>query len=128
MNGKKQKNMEEETEVNGYKRNGDGTFADGTAPGPGRIKDTPEKKLEKKALRVVIDEYRESLSDILPQLSPVLKEMAMARDIQAIKEVHDQVMGKAKQTIAGDKENPIAVIMFDESFKKRHESTGESKN
>lgn len=88
-----------ETEQNGYIRNPDGTFAEGTAPGPGRPEDTPEKALQRKALKVIIEEYRESLSDVLPALSPVLKEMALAKDIGAIKEVHNRVMGQAPQSV-----------------------------
>lgn len=88
-----------QTEPNGFKRNEDGTFANGTAPGPGRPEETEEQKIQKKALKAIIEEYKESLADVLPELSPILKEMAKAKDIQAIKEVHDRVLGKAQQNV-----------------------------
>ena len=73
-----------------------GKFIEGN-PGGGRPPDTLEKKIEKKAVKQLVDEYKESLSDVLPMLSPVLKAMALAGEIQAIKEVHDRIMGKPEQ-------------------------------
>lgn len=91
--------MEEQERV-GIIRNPDGTYPPGVSGNPdGRPVDTPEKVLERKALKAIIEEYRESLSDVLPALSPVLKEMALAKDIGAIKEVHNRIMGQAPQAI-----------------------------
>lgn len=86
--------------VTGIKRNQAGQFVKGAANvnPSGRPKDTPEKKIQRKAVKAIIDEYRESLADVLPELSPILKEMARSKDIGAIKEVHDRVLGKAHQT------------------------------
>lgn len=89
--------MEEQDET-GIIRNPDGTYPKGVSGNPnGRPIDTLEKKIEKKAIKQIVEEYKESLSDVLPHLSPILKEMALGKDIQAIKEVHDRVMGKSEQ-------------------------------
>jgi hypothetical protein len=87
-----------ETEQNRTKRNEDGTFADGTAPGPGRPKDTPESKIIKKATKELIAEYKEALGEALPLIRPILLAKALDGDMMAIKEIHDRVMDKAKQS------------------------------
>lgn len=66
-------------------------------PGGGRPKDTPEQKLVKKAAKQIIEEYKQALSEALPFIQPVLIAKAIEGDIQAIKEVHDRTMDKAKQ-------------------------------
>jgi len=89
----------EENDVNGIKRNPDGTFAEGKIGGPGRPKDTPEKIIEKKAIKQIVEEYKATLADSLPLISPVLVAKALDSDVQAIKEIHDRVMGKAPQSV-----------------------------
>ena len=71
-------------------------------PGGGRPPNsslTPEQKLERKALKTIIAEYRDKLSDSLSLIEPVLVAKALEADVQAIKEIHDRVMGKAQQNI-----------------------------
>jgi methyl coenzyme M reductase subunit C-like uncharacterized protein (methanogenesis marker protein 7) len=105
----------EETDVNGYKRKVDGTFDMGTAPGPGRPVDTPEKIVEKKAIKQIVEEYKATLADSLPLISPVLVAKALESDVQAIKEIHDRVMGKAPQSV--DVNARIAVSSLSEEDK-----------
>lgn len=88
--------MEESVEK-GIKRNDDGTFAPGTAPGPGRNPDTLADKIIKKATKELIAEYKESLGEALPLIRPVIIAKALEGDMTAIKEIHDRVMDKAKQ-------------------------------
>jgi len=82
----------------GIKRNPDGTFAVGYEGGPGRPKDTPEQKIIKKATKELIAEYKEALGEALVLIRPVLIAKAMEGDVPAIKEIHDRVMDKAKQS------------------------------
>ncbi len=64
----------------------------------GRPVTTPEEKAIKKVQRDLIKEYKESLKEALPLVSPILIAKAMEGDMQAIKEVNDRVMGKAQQS------------------------------
>lgn len=87
-------------------------------PGPGRPKDTEIKKLEKKVIKELVKEYKESLADALPQLSPVLISKALSGDIPAIKELHDRVMDRPKQSVDGGEDEtgkpmPILVQFID---------------
>ena len=102
--------MEEEvikTEGIGMKRKEDGTFDVGTAPGPGRPKDTPETIVIKKAIKELVKEYKDDLAQMLPKIKPVIEKKALEGDMCAIKEIHDRVMDKSKQptdiTSGGDK-------------------------
>ena len=79
------------------KRDKKGRLVKGTPPGPGRNKETEADKIQKKATTDVIKEYKESLADALPKLSPVLIKKASKGDMSALKEVNDRVMGKAPQ-------------------------------
>lgn len=63
----------------------------------GRPKDTVETKLIRKAAKQIIEEYKQALAEALPLIQPVLIAKAIEGDIQAIKEVHDRSMDKAKQ-------------------------------
>jgi len=90
--------MEEETVENGIKRKEDGTFDVGTAPGPGRKPDTEETKIIKKATKELVAEYKEALGESLPLIRPILIAKALEGDMTAIKEIHDRVMDKAKQS------------------------------
>lgn len=89
----------EENDVNGIKRNPDGTFAEGKIGGPGRPKDTPEKIVEKKAIKQIVEEYKAKLADSLDRIEPILVAKALEADVPAIKEIHDRVMGKAQQNV-----------------------------
>ena len=88
--------MEKESETIGWKRNEDGTFADGNIGG-GRTPETEQDKIIKKATKQLIAEYKEALGESLPLIKPVLIAKALEGDISAIKEIHDRVMDKAKQ-------------------------------
>lgn len=85
-------------EDKGIKRNPDGTFAVGYEGGPGRPKDTLETKIIRKATKELIAEYKESLGEALPLIRPIIIAKALEGDMAAIKEIHDRVMDKAKQS------------------------------
>lgn len=82
-------------------------------PGPGRTKETEEQKLLRKSRKQLIEEYKDALAEALPLINPVLVAKAVSGDVPAIKEVHDRVMDKAKQstdlTTGGEKIQPILV-------------------
>jgi len=82
-----------------------GKFVEGN-PGGGRPEGSKNDPV-KKAIKQYIAEYQERLAEALPLIDPVLIKKAKEGDVQAIKELHDRVMGKAPQTLKGDKENPI---------------------
>lgn len=85
-------------EINGVRRNDDGTFVAGTIPNPnGRPKETEEVKLIRKARKQLIEEYKDALAEALPMLSPILIRKAMEGDVPAIRELHDRTMDKASQ-------------------------------
>ena len=65
----------------------------------GRTPDTEETKAKKKALKQIVKEYIDKLADALPEISPALIEKAKTGDVSAIREIHDRVMGKPKQSI-----------------------------
>ena len=80
----------------------------------GRPKETEEKKLEKKAIKELILSYKEVLAGLLPDLPSILKAEAAKGNIQAIKEIHDRVMGKPEQVTdmtIGIKPQPIADVL-----------------
>ncbi len=81
----------------------------------GRPPMTEEEKLLKKAQRDLIKEYKESLKEALPLISPVLIAKALEGDMPAIKEVNDRVMGKAKETV--EHQGGLS-IQFADVFKK----------
>lgn len=87
----------------------------GYCPNPnGRPKQTEEDKIKKKAIKEIIKKYEASLAEILPDLPAILKKKAIDdEDIQAIREIHDRVMGKPRQNIGidgGEDNKPIAIL------------------
>jgi hypothetical protein len=64
----------------------------------GRPVESEEKKLLRKTAKQIIAEYKEALAEALPMIQPILVAKAMEGDMTAIKEVHDRVMDKAKQS------------------------------
>ena len=98
--------MEDETKKNNDKP---WLFKEGNAGGPGRPKDTPEQKIIKKATKQIIEEYKESLGESLPLIKPILIAKALEGNMKAIKEIHDRVMDKAKQST--EETNNINVLM-----------------
>lgn len=78
---------------------------------------TEEEKMARRATKEIIAEYKEKLAESLPQIEPVLVGLAIAGDMQAIKEINDRVIGKPKQPIVGPDEeegdNPILVKFID---------------
>lgn len=86
----------------------------------GRPPMTEEEKLFKKAQRDLIKEYKESLRDALPLISPVLIAKALEGDMPAIKEVNDRVMGKSKETV--EHQGNLS-IQFADIFKKDENNT-----
>lgn len=107
--------MEEETNKNDNKP---WLFKEGNEGGPGRTPDTPEQKLEKKALKVIIKEYKEALADMLPEIQPILRKKALEGDMTAIKEVHDRVMDKSRQNVGIDGGAEGLSIQFANVFNK----------
>lgn len=88
-------------------------FKPGQSGNPnGRPPMTEAEKLEAKAKRDFINEYKESLRSALPLISPVLIAKALEGDIQAIKEVNDRAMGKpdTKADITSNGETIASVI------------------
>lgn len=79
-------------------RDEQGRFLSGNTEG-GRLPDTPEQKIIKKATKELIKDYIDKLAEALPQISPALIAKAIAGDIQAIKEVNDRVLGRPKLDI-----------------------------
>ena len=75
-------------------------FLKGVSGNPsGRPKESEETKAKKKALKQLVKEYIDKLADALPEISPALIEKAKTGDVSAIRELHDRVMGKPKQSI-----------------------------
>jgi len=82
----------------------------------GRPPDTQEKKIIKKAIKELIQEYREGLADALPSISPILIAKALDGDLGSIKEINDRVLGKPDQKsdiTTNGKELPILVRFID---------------
>jgi len=98
-----------------------GYFKEGN-PGGGRPKDTPEQKLIKKAAKQIIEEYKQALAEALPLIQPVLIAKAIEGDIQAIKEVHDRSMDKAKQATDITSKGEKIIIMPAELINKNNGS------
>ncbi len=99
-------------------RDEQGRFIPGVSGNPeGRKPDTSEQKIEKKAVKQLVDEYRQSLAESLPQITPVLIRQAVKGEIQAIKEINDRVMGKSPQstdiTSNGETLQPLLVKFLD---------------
>lgn len=87
-----------------------------TANPNGRPEMTEAEKLEAKAKRDFIKEYKETLRQSLPLISPILIAKAMEGDMTAIKEVNDRVMGKAETKAdikLGGGETPVLVKFID---------------
>jgi len=74
-----------------------GHFKEGN-PGGGRKPDTPEIKLQKKVIKQLVEEYREALASYLPQVEPIFMAKVLEGDTASIKEYHDRVLDKAKQS------------------------------
>lgn len=105
--------IENQESKTGVIRDEQGKFIPGVSGNPnGRPPMTEEEKLEKKAREKFIDEYIQKLTEALPQITPVLIQKASEGDMNAIKEVNDRVMGKARQNIGldgGEKDKPISI-------------------
>lgn len=87
-------------------------FRKGNPGGPGRPALTESQKIVNKAVRDVIGEYRESLTEVLPDLSPVLKAKALEGDMQAIREIHEVIELKKNpdSPLAGDIKQLVLII------------------
>jgi len=105
--------QQETTSVNKPKRNKKGQLLPGnTANKSGAPILTPEQKLDKKAEKIALEqritEYKESLGDALPLISPVLIKKAIEGDIQAIKEINAVVVEKSSTKIEVNVKGAIA--------------------
>ena len=85
---------------NGYKRNPDGTFTEGTAPGPGRPTGISITALIQRKLQEVpvgqMKTYAEQVADTILSNAIVLK------DQRALKDIWEYMDGKAKQPMEID--------------------------
>ena len=109
--------MEEKAETSNIKpmRDEHGRLLPGYTANPnGRPEMTEEEKLKAKVQRDFVKEYKESLRNALPLISPVLIAKAMEGDIQAIKEVNDRAMGKpdSKTDVTSNGETISSVIQI----------------
>ena len=86
----------------------------------GRPKESEETKAKKKALKQIVKEYIDKLADALPEISPALIEKAKTGDVSAIREIHDRVMGKPKQSIEVEANitNDLSEDQVNELFKR----------
>ena len=110
-------------EETGNIRNEQGQFVKGTSGNPlGRRPDTEEAKIIKKATKQLIAEYKETLTNALESISPILIAKALDGDIQAIKELHDRSMGKPEQSTDITSGGQPINIVFDNSFQNRNEN------
>lgn len=78
----------------------------------GRPPMTEEEKLKAKVQRDFVKEYKESLKNALPLISPVLIAKALEGDMAAIKEVNDRAMGKpdTKTDVTSNGETIASII------------------
>ena len=89
-----------EENVTGSNRDEQGRFKPGISGNiEGRPPETPEEKILKKATKEFIQDYKDKLAEALPKISPILIKKSIGGDIQAIKELHDRVMGKPPQDV-----------------------------
>lgn len=88
------------TSDNKPERNEKGQLLPGNTANPeGRPQTTEEEKIVKKATEQLVKEYKESLAQALPTISPVLIKKAEEGDLGSIKEINDRVIGKADQKV-----------------------------
>ena len=84
----------------GSNRDEQGRFKPGISGNiEGRPPETSEEKALKKATKELIQDYKDKLAEALPKISPILIKKSIGGDIQAIKELHDRVMGKPPQDV-----------------------------
>ena len=89
----------------GVIRNEQGKFIKGVS---GNLKGRKPDSLKTKAVKQLVKEYKHALDSDLPEIRPVLRDKALAGDIQAIKEIHDVVGAhevKGNTAIAADQIN-----------------------
>ena len=98
-------------ELNGDKRNDKGQFIEGYEGGPGRPKEDEKAKIAKKAMKVLIEEYREKLSEALPEITPVLLAKAIKGDMSAIRELHEVIGSHAPKKTEGKVEVQVTPIL-----------------
>ncbi len=100
------KNKQETKKKTGNNRDYQGKFVPGVSGNlSGRPPETLEQKLIKRAVKELIKEYEESLSEALPKLSSILKNKALSGDMVAIKELHEVVGVKRNY-------NPVAAFQI----------------
>ncbi len=96
-------------------RDEQGRFIPGVSGNPnGRPIETEEQKLKKIATERVIETYIDDLSQFLPEIKSPLIEAAKKGDMSAIKEIHDRVLGKPKQSLDIKADVESKIIRTDE--------------
>jgi len=87
-------------------------------PGPGKSKETEADKIKKRAIKELIEEYRDGLAQALPDIRPVQIKKALEGDLTAIKNIEDRVLGKPEQksdiTSNGESINQVLVKFINE--------------
>lgn len=118
--------MESEVSQAGGIRDEQGRFIPGVSGNPeGRPPETIEQKIIKKAVKELIADYKEGLTDALESIKPVLIAEALKGNMQAIKEINDRTMGKPEQVTditSGGKPIPILNVLSNHSDKEDSET------
>ena len=92
--------QQQNIEITGSSRDKQGRFKPGISGNiEGRKPETPEEKILKKATKELIQDYKDKLAEALPKISPILIGESLKGNINAIKELHDRVMGKPPQDV-----------------------------
>jgi hypothetical protein len=94
-----------DTQTAGGGRDEQGRWIPGVSGNPEGTKPWPEeKKLMKRAIKEIVEEYKDNLANALPKIEPVIIEKAIKGDMVAIKEIHERVIGKSSD------DKPIDVV------------------
>jgi len=94
--------MNKKQEKAGIIRDEMGRFIEGTSGNPdGRKPETVEQKIVKQAVRECIEDYRQQLAKVLPEIGSTLITEAQRGNIKAIMEIH-RVLGIDKPLISAD--------------------------
>jgi hypothetical protein len=88
----------------GSGRDEQGRWVKGVSGNPAGAKPLTEEEIEKRKIRKAVieeikEDYKSILAEALPEISPALITEAKTGNIQAIKEIHDQVFGKAQGSV-----------------------------
>lgn len=83
----------------------------------GRKKLTDEQRVMNKLRQKAIEEYKEKLTEALPDLAESLLLVAKTGEVSAHKEINDRLMGKAQQNIEVHADVQITELTTEEKLK-----------